>query len=183
MNDESGTDVPTARSGAGKGVLMRRKDREITDYKAMLEVLSACGVCHLGLAETVDGVQIPYVVPVNFGYEDADGQLILYFHGASAGKKMDLIAKNDGMAGFEADTDHELVSGDAACDYSWKYHSVIGAGKIEVLKEFDDKVHGLKRIMFQYAGEHGTQMPMDEKCVSAVCVLKMTVTQWTCKGY
>ena len=69
---------------------MRRKDREITDYQTMLEVLAACSCIRLGLADK-NGA---YIVPVNFGMAEENGKLTLYFHGAKAGKKSEILATN-----------------------------------------------------------------------------------------
>ena len=55
---------------------MRRKDREITDICAILELVSECKVCRLAMT---DG-GVPYIVPLNYGYEYADGALTFYFH-------------------------------------------------------------------------------------------------------
>jgi len=38
--------------------------------------------------------KIPYIVPMNFGYEMADGALSLYFHCANEGRKINIIKKN-----------------------------------------------------------------------------------------
>ena len=62
---------------------MRRKDREITSYDKMLEIMQSCDCCRIGLKDK-DGV---YILPLNFGYEEKSGKLTLYFHGASEGKK------------------------------------------------------------------------------------------------
>ena len=64
---------------------MRRKDREITSYDKMLEIMQSCDCCRIGLKDK-DGV---YILPLNFGYEEKSGKLTLYFHGASEGKKID----------------------------------------------------------------------------------------------
>ncbi len=53
---------------------MRRKDREVTDFDKMMEILSACDCCRLGLVDE-NGA---YIVPLNFGYEEADGKLFLF---------------------------------------------------------------------------------------------------------
>ena len=66
---------------------MRRKDREVTDFSRMLEILYACDCCRLGL---VDGGEA-YIVPMNFGIAREDGNLVLYFHAAKEGRKIDLL--------------------------------------------------------------------------------------------
>ena len=49
-------------SGKRSGV-MRRKDREVTDFQTMVDIMSRCRVCRLALN---DG-EVPYLLPVNFG--------------------------------------------------------------------------------------------------------------------
>lgn len=58
---------------------MRRKDREITSFDEQLKIIDACDVCRLGL---VDEEGYPYILPLNFGYEVIDSELVLFFHGA-----------------------------------------------------------------------------------------------------
>ena len=82
---------------------MRRSDREITDRNEILQVMERCDVCRLALN---DG-EYPYILPLNFGMEQAGEQIILYFHGATEGKKLDLIAR-DPRASFEMDCGHIL---------------------------------------------------------------------------
>lgn len=45
---------------------MRRKDREITSYDKMLEIMQSCDCCRIGLKDK-DSV---YILPLNFGYEE-----------------------------------------------------------------------------------------------------------------
>lgn len=58
---------------------MRRKDREITDIKEILDIVGKTQILHLGLFD--EGY--PYVVPLHYGYEYDDGKLIFYMHGGS----------------------------------------------------------------------------------------------------
>ena len=48
---------------------MRRADREITDQEHLRELILACDCCRLAIS-CEDG---PYIVPLNFGYEERDG--------------------------------------------------------------------------------------------------------------
>ncbi|MDO4268128.1 MAG: pyridoxamine 5'-phosphate oxidase family protein [Eubacteriales bacterium] len=155
---------------------MRRKDREVTDYKKMLEILEQCDCCRLGLNEEAGA----YVVPLNFGYEDQDGQLTLYFHGAMEGKKMELI-RQQGRAGFELDRNHALVMGETACAWSWKYQSIMGKGSLRILEDSEEKRHGLNRIMEHYSRKGAWAFP--EQMVNCVCVLSLTVAEWSCKEH
>ncbi|MDO4261305.1 MAG: pyridoxamine 5'-phosphate oxidase family protein [Eubacteriales bacterium] len=155
---------------------MRRKDREITDRKHMLEVLEGCDCCRIGLSDG-DGV---YIVPLNFGYEEQDGRLTLYFHGAQEGKKLELMAENPSV-GFELDRKHELVEGAEACAYSYRYQSIIGKGRLESVDSFGEKVRGLTLILSHYSDRRDWTFP--EAMVERTAVLRLTVTEWTCKEH
>ena len=97
---------------------MRRKDREINDIQKIEEIISRCTVCRLALCDD----NTPYLVAMNFGYKRGDPSN-LYFHCATAGKKLDIIRKNNSVF-FEFDTDHKLVYSDDACDFTMKYSSL-----------------------------------------------------------
>ena len=109
---------------------MRRADRQVTDKDEIIKILEKCEVCRLALA--VDN--IPYIVPMNYGYQYADGKLTLFFHSAKEGKKLGLIAQNP-LACFELDCSHRLVEADEACKYTMEYESMIGTGKISFCRE------------------------------------------------
>ena len=126
---------------------MRRKDREIDSKDALKEILDACKVLRLAMAE--EG--IPYVVPLNFGYEFAGHKLTLFFHSAREGKKIDIL-KKDPRVCFEMDCSHELVGAGAACDYSYRYSSVIGDGTARFITEREEKIHALNAIMKHQMG-------------------------------
>ena len=72
---------------------MRRNDRQVFDGE-IDAILRRGRVLHLGLQ---DG-DAPYVVPVNYGFAVEDGKRVLYFHGAGAGKKLDLLRRNPNAA-------------------------------------------------------------------------------------
>ncbi|PID57865.1 hypothetical protein CSB45_06515 [candidate division KSB3 bacterium] len=65
---------------------MRRKDKEICDIQQIEAIITASTVCRLGLC--LHGR--PYVVPLNFGYNDRT----IYLHSAQKGKKLDILRQN-----------------------------------------------------------------------------------------
>ena len=156
-------------------MIMRRKDREITDFKEMIEILEQCTCARLGFNE--DGGA--YILPLNFGYRTEGDKLTLYFHGAGSGKKAELLSENP-YVGFEADTAHELAEGDTACKYSYKYASIFGKGKAEIIENSEEKAFGLKCFMAHYSD---MSFEFDQKMLDAVCVFKLTVTEWTAKAH
>lgn len=155
---------------------MRRKDREITDYDQMLRIMAACDCCRLGFH---DG-ESTYIVPLNFGMAQEDGQLVLYFHGASEGKKIDLIRAQP-IVGFEMDTGHELVRGADASDFSFRYQSIIGSGQISLLEHPAEKAHALDCIMAHYTTP--TQWQYPPELLSRTAAIRLVITEWTCKEH
>lgn len=108
--------------------MMRRKDREITDIAEIKEILMNSDVLHIAL----NNGTYPYLLPVNFGFEISDKQLMLFFHGSKGGAKHDII-KKDPHVTFEVDCGHKLLQplGDETCTTSFAFESVIGQGMVE----------------------------------------------------
>lgn len=149
---------------------MRRSDREIKDRERIIEVMKKCDVCRLALNDEA----YPYILPLNFGMEEKKGQIILYFHGATEGKKYELIAKDD-RASFEMDCSHELVTkaGKDGCTCTMKYESVIGRGRIGLVPD-EEKYDALRALMRHY---HEEDTPFNPSVMSRTTVLKLTVEQ------
>jgi uncharacterized protein len=146
---------------------MRRKDLEILDKEKLMEVLQCCKVCRLGIAD-----EIPYIVPMNFGYT-WDDCLTLFFHSAPRGRKIDLLLKHPKVS-FEMDCDHQLVAGSTACRYTYKYSSLMGVGEVRFLEDYDEKLTALKRIMERVTGTD--EYVYDELAVKSVAVFTVDAT-------
>ena len=144
---------------------MRRKDREVTDLREIIAIMSRCDSCSLALFDK----DYPYVIPLCFAAEVSGGKIVLYFHCATEGHKIDLI-KRDPRAAFSMSCSHELIlSGDSG---TMRYESVCGNGRIEIVGDAE-KVFCLRAIMEKYAGLMGRQWSDD--ALKAVTVLKLTV--------
>ena len=123
---------------------MRRKDRELTKKEELLSILDEADVCRLAIQTG----KAPYIVPLNFGYS-WDENLVLYFHSATEGRKLELLQKNSEV-GFELDAGHELVTAELACNWGMKFKSIIGTGKIYFLDDEEEKARALSAIMRKY---------------------------------
>lgn len=155
---------------------MRRKDREVTDFDKILQVIDSCDCFRLGL---IDEDDLPYIVPLNFAYEVIDGVVTLYFHGSKAGKKAEILNTAPKVS-FEMDCRHELLDGgDKASSYSYFYECVMGKGQVEALDTYEDKVRAFKLIMKKYA--HRDDFDFPKLMMKAVAVYKVTVTKLSCK--
>jgi nitroimidazol reductase NimA-like FMN-containing flavoprotein (pyridoxamine 5'-phosphate oxidase superfamily) len=145
---------------------MRRKEREIKDIREIEAIIQQAEVCRLGLA--VDNV--PYVVPVNYGYEDN----CLYIHCARQGRKIDMIRQNNTVC-FEMDVDAAISDRDKpACRCSSTYRSVIGYGTAFLLEDFDEKKKALDIIMRHYSGK--TSFEYSKEAVEKVGIIKVVIT-------
>ena len=151
---------------------MRRKDREITDFNEIVEVMKKCETCVLALN---DG-EYPYIVPLNFGLDVEGEQVTLYFHSANKGTKLDLIRKCN-KATFEMDCNHQFILYDERMSCTMGYESVIGHGIIEFVPE-EEKFAALKILMRQY---HEEDFAFNPKMVPVTEVFKLVVSDMTGK--
>jgi nitroimidazol reductase NimA-like FMN-containing flavoprotein (pyridoxamine 5'-phosphate oxidase superfamily) len=143
---------------------MRRNEREITDKSEISEILASNTICRIALSRN----DTPYIVPMSYGY--ADGAI--YLHSAGEGTKIDIIRENHRVC-FEVTDFVEPVPGNKACDFSVRYRSVVGFGKIEIVEDIEEKQAGLNHIMRRHTGKGEWEIP--EKAVSGVTVLKITI--------
>ena len=72
----------------------------------MTDIMKNCECCRLGLVDKNEA----YIVPMNFGIEIIGEQVILYFHCANQGRKIELISGQT-ITSFEMDTKHQLIKG------------------------------------------------------------------------
>jgi nitroimidazol reductase NimA-like FMN-containing flavoprotein (pyridoxamine 5'-phosphate oxidase superfamily) len=153
--------------------MMRRKDREITDFEDIKAIIGKSGVCRVAFFDE----EYPYIVPLNFGYEEDGGQITLYFHCANEGKKLELLKRNPKVA-FEMDCPEKFHDGEKACYSTMEFESVCGSGTLELCGD-DEKIPALKRIMQQYSDKRAFDFDAFE--VKAVTVLKLKVNKLTGK--
>ena len=122
---------------------MRRKDKEITDRKAIDEIIDKAEVMRIGLSKDKE----PYVVPLCFGY---DGKAI-YFHSAGEGMKIEYI-KNNPKVCFEMETGVSIVKHDSIpCGFTFAFRSVIGFGEVSEMAGIDEKRDALNIILRHYS--------------------------------
>ena len=69
---------------------MRRSDRELKDMADIVAIAKRETVCTVAFHDE----SCPYLIPLNYGAEVEEGKLVLYFHGAKEGTKIDKIREN-----------------------------------------------------------------------------------------
>jgi nitroimidazol reductase NimA-like FMN-containing flavoprotein (pyridoxamine 5'-phosphate oxidase superfamily) len=180
---------------------MRRKDREITDIGEKLGIVGRCKVCRLAMIDglppyrpipglpaygalTADlaGVE-PYVAPLNFGFEYREGVLVLYFHCAAEGRKLDILRNNgDRPVCFEMDGAHRLIENPQGCGYSFGYESVIGKGAVEFVEDREGKVRGLELLLRHQSGQD-RDFPLDPAVLDRTIVFRLCSKDWSAKKH
>ena len=140
----------------------------------MRDILDEGRIMHLGLFDDAH----PYVVPLHYGYEYADGKLTLYAHSARAGHKLDLIERNPHV-GVEIDSDHGIISGgDVPCKYGSAYASLMGRGVAEVVVDPAEKTRAIALLMKHQTGR---DFAISERMTATVAIIKVTVRAFTAK--
>ena len=153
---------------------MRKSNREITDPADLIDILDKCDVCRIGLSENGQ----PYIVPMNFGYRMDGNGLVLFFHCAAEGRKLDIIRLNN-RACFEMDHLHVLKTGETACRYSMNYESIMGEGLIEAVVDREEKMDALNLMMHHYSDR--SDWVFDEATLAVTTVLRLRVKSFTGK--
>lgn len=122
---------------------MRRSDREVRSGAEIFDILNRCDTVRIAM----QGEKHPYVVPVSFGAEMADGRPVVYFHCAREGLKAEMLKANPHVC-VEGDifirtelTDHGITA---------RYESVIGFGECRFVTDADEIIHGLQVLTGHY---------------------------------
>lgn len=148
---------------------MRRGDKEVTDKKAIEDIILRSTVCKLAMCDSHQ----PYIVPLCFGLKDNT----LYFHSAPKGKKIDILKKNPNVC-FEFDIFTQVIKSAKACKWGMNYRSVIGYGKASFVTDDDLKRQAFDVIMKQYADG---SFFYEEALLTSTVVIKVEIESMTGK--
>ena len=152
---------------------MTKRERQITDPEQIRHILDTAKVLHLGLA--VDNEA--YVVPMNYGYTEEEGKLVLYLHSALKGKKLDMMGSNPNVF-FEIECDRMPFEGKLPCQYGLVYSSIMGRGKARIIDDVEEKMKAMSVLMKTQTGKDFT---FNEQLVSIVAVIRIDVEEYTAK--
>lgn len=145
---------------------MRREDKRIISRTEIDQIIVNSSVCRIAFADD----NIPYVIPVSFGY---DGKSI-FVHTAKTGRKIDFIEKNN-LVCFEFDVDAKTIDHETIpCKWTSAYKSVIGYGKMVELVEFEEQENAINQIMLQYSGK---EWKFDERMLQSVKLWKIEISE------
>jgi nitroimidazol reductase NimA-like FMN-containing flavoprotein (pyridoxamine 5'-phosphate oxidase superfamily) len=154
---------------------MRRNDREVKDKALIEQFIAKEQIIRIAFYDNGD----LYIVPLNYGFIYENDKYVFYFHGAKAGRKFEL-SKSSPMVGFEIDGEYELLQADVACDYSAKFQSVIGTGRLSIIEDYEEKIKGLNALMNHISGK--SEWDYSKDMVDAVAVFRLEVDKLSCKA-
>ena len=147
-----------------KQIFMRRKDKKITTLRLIEEIFNQSQVCRLGIHDQ----PAPYVIPFNYGYENRT----IYIHTSREGKSIDLLRKNPEVC-FEIEQSSNIVKNDLFCNWTTRYRSLIGYGKVEIVDDFQEKQKALDLIMAHFGRTDGNTY--EDKFIKAIMILKIVI--------
>lgn len=150
---------------------MNRKDREVKDFADIVDILKRCHTIRLGLINQ----DRTYVVPVSFGLETVDDKVVIYFHGANAGLKVDCITQNNQIC-IEGDIFYKTEP--TKTGITARYESVIGSGVVSKV-DGEEKLYGLRKLVEHYGY---ADYPLDRcKGLEHTAVYKIVLSEITGK--
>ena len=121
------------------------KTYPIEEKERIERVLASEQICFVGFS---DENGIPYVLPMNYGYENN----IIYLHSAQDGRAIRILEQNPHVC-ITFCTEPKLVwqHPDVACSYRMQAESVVCNGKVVFEENFEEKQRMLSIIMHQYS--------------------------------
>ena len=164
----------------GMEVWMRRSDRELKD---MADIVATAK------RETVRTVAFhdescPYLIPLNYGAEVEEGKLVLYFHGAKEGTKIDKIRENPQVSYCIYGKNSLKIDYDAACKSTTSFESICGNGTAYFVEDLTSKKKALASLMNQMSQKKAfEENSFAEAMVNAVTVWKIVTENVTGKRH
>ena len=144
---------------------MRRSERAITGRAELDAILHGAEVVYLAMTEG----GVPYVVPMNFGYDGA----ALYLHSALEGRKIDIL-RCQPQVSFAVTADYRSVPADTACGWTARYRSVMGNGTARFLESPEEKALGLDILMAKFGVEPS---PYAAATLARLTVIKVDIRE------
>ncbi len=148
---------------------MRRKEKAVTDPKAIEAIIAAARVCRLGMCHRGN----PYVVPLCFGYREK----VFYFHSAARGRKLDVLDAKPRVC-VELESGVTLQPADKPCQWGMGFSSVIAFGTARRVSDPDEKRRALDAIMDHYGNG---SWDYAAKALDATMVIRVDVDEMTAK--
>ena len=146
----------------------------IENKEQVEEIISRCDICFVGITDLEGN---PYVIPMNFGYQDG----VIYLHSGPEGGKVAMAERHPRIC-ITFCEGHELVymHRQVACSYSMKSRSVMCHGNVRFIEDMDEKRRILDIIMQQYTSD---EFKYSEPAVRNVKVWEVKVEKMSCRSF
>ena len=119
----------------------------------------------------------PYVLPMNFALE---GDSVI-LHSAQSGRMWETLLKNQNVCiNWIIGEDLKWQDVRVGCSYRVKSKSVLVEGKVEFIKDFDEKTRCLKLLMGQYSER---KFKFSKPAVENVGIIKVAIEKITAKEF
>ncbi len=159
---------------------MRRKDRELKDMADIVAIAKRETVCTVAFHDE----PCPYLIPLNYGAEVEDGKLVLYFHGAKEGTKLDRIRENPHVSYCIYGENVLKIDYDTACKSTTSFESICGNGTVYFVEDLAEKKKALASLMNQVSPKKTfDENSFAEAMVNAVTVWKIVTENVTGKRH
>lgn len=170
MSENSAEKATTVTATPKAPRAMRRANREVTDPADLAGIIGRAHVLHVGFSDA-EGLA---VVPMNYGFEWAEGRGLptFWLHSAGEGRKADAWASSPEVA-LELDVEGGVITGDYSCAYSYAYESVMAWGRIRPVTDAAEKLRGLTQVMAHMAP--GAPVTFSDEAVARVAVWRIDV--------
>lgn len=146
--------------------MMRRTDKEIRDMDAIELILREADYCVIAISYN----NSPYMVPMNFGFEDNN----LYLHSSKEGRKIEILKTNNKVS-FGVQIKTKLIKNKKACNWGMDYMSVIGNGYAYFIEDNNEKIEALNIIMSKYSDNKADTFEYSETDLNNVSLIKVEV--------
>lgn len=146
----------------------------IDNHNAIEEIIKKGQICFVGM---IDKDGLPYVLPMNYGYENE----VIYLHSAPDGNLVSVIENNPNVCiTFCTEPDLVWQHEEVACSYRMRTDSVICHGQVVFEEDYDEKVKALDIIMRQYSER---DFSYSGPAVRNVKIWKVSINKITAKGF
>lgn len=122
----------------------------------------------------INDIQFPYVVSMNYGYDDE----YIYLHSSKKGRKIELLSQNNNVT-FQIDYYLNLIKNDLSCNWNIKGRSLVIKNQIEFVENNQEKIYALKKIMNNYDTEK--EYSFNDNSVKEVGIFKIKIDNYTIK--
>lgn len=146
----------------------------ITDTAQIEEIIRKCPYCMVGIT---DAEGHPYVIPMNFAYENG----VIYLHSGPEGTKVEWAALHPQVC-ITFCEGHELVymHQQVACSYSMKSRSVVCRGTVHFIEDMEEKCRVLDILMKQYTEN---ECRYAEPALRNVKIWEVKIEEMTCRSF